>query len=103
MSSPPFRLARLVVDPAATAREGSYGSVAPQFCPEDSFGPRAARRTRLAELHQHVHCSVIGTCLSAHELRRLIPRHADLVRERASDLEIHQAAVRLAIEGGDAS
>src|SRR5262245_26838094 len=73
MSSPPFRLARLVVDPGAAGTEGSYG-VAPQCCPEASLEAKVPpRRTRLAELDQHVHCSVIGTCLTTHELRRLIP------------------------------
>lgn len=62
-----------------------------------------ARRSKLTELNPHVHCSVIGTCLGTAELRKLIPRYCDLDRQRASDLEIHHAAVQLAGEGGPAA
>jgi len=58
------------------------------------------RRARLGDLDMHLHCSIIGTCLGTAELRRLVPRHAGLDRERATDLEIHHAAVQLAVEGG---
>ncbi|MDE1181057.1 DUF2325 domain-containing protein [Paraburkholderia sp.] len=58
------------------------------------------RRTRLVELDSHLHCSVIGTCLTTHELRKLVPKFTTLDRQHASDLEIHHAAVELAIEGG---
>jgi len=61
------------------------------------------RRARLSELDHHLHCSIIGTCLSTHELRKLVPKFADLDRRDASDLEIHHSAVELAIEGGAAA
>lgn len=64
--------------------------------------PATVRRLRLHELDPHIHCSVIGTCLSAHELRRLVPRYADIDAKQASDLEIHHAAVELAA-GGEAA
>ena len=32
------------------------------------------RRTPISDLHQSLHCSIIGTCLSAAELRRLLVR-----------------------------
>ncbi|MFT4067099.1 DUF2325 domain-containing protein [Paraburkholderia sp.] len=62
--------------------------------------PNVKRRARLSELDHHLHCSIIGTCLSTHELRKLVPKFTDLDRREASDLEIHHAAVELAIEGG---
>lgn len=52
------------------------------------------RRSTLADLDLHLHCSIIGTCLSTGELRKLVPRfqtHID--RQHASDLDIHHAAV----------
>ena len=46
----------------------------------------------------HLHCSVIGTCLSTVELRKLMARFL-FVRD-ASDLEVHHEAVRLSGQGG---
>lgn len=57
------------------------------------------RRTRLSELDANLHCSIIGTCLTTHELRRLVPKYTDLDRQHATDLDIHHAAVELAIDG----
>lgn len=71
--------------------------------PPQPLPPAAARRPqreRLAALDPHFHCSVIGTCLPTAELRRLVPRHKDIDRDRASDLELHHAAVQLAGEDG---
>lgn len=93
-ASPPFRLARgLAAGPAA---------LAPACCQPAAAAPAAParRRTRLAELDAHFHCSVIGTCLGTAELRRLVPRLAGLERGHASDVEIHHEAVRLAMAGG---
>ena len=33
-----------------------------------------ARRSRLMDLDANIHCSIIGTCLSTNELRKLIGR-----------------------------
>ncbi|SDC08011.1 DUF2325 domain-containing protein [Paraburkholderia lycopersici] len=100
MHAPPFRLAR------------TPGNASPQESPQRAFasadccGPsqaelaRARQRTRLSELDAHLHCSIIGTCLSTHELRKLVPKYTTLDAQRASDLHIHHAAVELAIEGG---
>lgn len=60
-----------------------------------------AKRSRLADLDANVHCSVIGTCLTTAELRRLIPRHVpQLDRKHATDLQIHHTAVELSTSGG---
>ncbi|MES2262488.1 MAG: DUF2325 domain-containing protein [Pseudomonadota bacterium] len=59
------------------------------------------RRVRLAELDANLHCSIIGTCLTTGELRKLVPRHVPgLDRKLANDLEIHHTAVDLSIRGG---
>src|SRR5215471_17664935 len=65
--------------------------------------PAPRRRARLADLDPHVHCSILGTCLSMADLRRLVPRHSDFERGHASDLELHHAAVQLAVDGGEAA
>lgn len=60
-----------------------------------------ARRTKLAELDANIHCSIVGTCLSTQELRKLIARSVpDLARKDATDIEIHHAAVNLSTAGG---
>ena len=100
MDMPPFRLSRL-----ASGQADGPALRPPQdrCCAPAPAGTRAAarRRMRLAELDPHLHCSVIGTCLTTAELRKLVPRHADVDREHASDLQIHHAAVELATLGGD--
>jgi hypothetical protein len=97
--SPPFRLAR---KPGITQPDESAPLRAGAGCcgPSQTDLERARRRTRLGELDHHLHCSIIGTCLSTHELRKLVPKFTALDPQRASDLEIHHAAVELAIEGG---
>jgi hypothetical protein len=110
MHAPPFRLARTSginrSDDGAGSRLGTTAAAAaPDACCAPSSAQLAAsrRRTRLAELDPHLHCSVIGTCLTTHELRKLVPKFTDLDRQHASDLEIHHAAVELAMAGGPGS
>ena len=93
METPPFRLARsLSVNPADTCCQPAQASL------------RASRRrVRLAELDSHLHCSIIGTCLTTSELRKLVPKFADIDRQHASDLEIHHTAVELAMADGAGS
>lgn len=99
MHAPPFRLARQ--QGYAQPDEGAPLRAAALCCgPSQTDLDRARRRPRLAELDHHLHCSIIGTCLGTHELRKLVPKFTALDPQRASDLEIHHAAVELAIEGG---
>lgn len=56
-------------------------------------GGGSAVRARLADLDPQLHCSVIGTCLSTAELRKLMRRFMDV--DDADDLEVHHEAVRL--------
>ncbi|WNC94102.1 DUF2325 domain-containing protein [Paraburkholderia sp. FT54] len=105
MHTPPFRLAqptRLKLSGDELAGTGMRAADACCAPAKLSFS-NTKRRARLAELDSHLHCSIIGTCLSTHELRRLVPKFTGLDRRDASDLEIHHSAVELAIEGGAAA
>ncbi|CAE6725864.1 DUF2325 domain-containing protein [Paraburkholderia nemoris] len=102
MHTPPFRLAqpsRLKLSGDELAGTGLR--VADPCCTpaKESFS-NPKRRARLTELDGQLHCSIIGTCLSTHELRKLVPKFTGLDRRDASDLEIHHSAVELAIDGG---
>ncbi|MFM0598184.1 DUF2325 domain-containing protein [Paraburkholderia dilworthii] len=105
MHTPPFRLAqpsRLKLSGDDLANAGMHATTNACCTPGNAPQPRPGtqRRARLAELDGHLHCSIIGTCLSTQELRKLVPKFTNLDRRDASDLEIHHAAVELAIEGG---
>ena len=102
MQAPPFRLARTADASRADDSAGARLRAADACCAPPSSAQLASskRRTKLAELNSHLHCSVIGTCLTTHELRKLVPKFTDLDRQHASDLEIHHAAVELVIAGG---
>jgi Uncharacterized protein conserved in bacteria (DUF2325) len=97
---PPFRLAR-TPSSESTSAVGTYAGTADACCtPTDAQLRSPHRRARLSDLDSHLHCSVIGTCLSTNELRKLVPKFTELDRQHATDLEIHHAAVELAIDGG---
>src|SRR5215470_5503543 len=68
--------------------------------PDDVAGP--PRRTKLWEFNTNLHCSIIGTCLSAAELRQLL-RKLGLAPPDSSDHELHGAAVTLAARHDKAS
>jgi hypothetical protein len=73
---------------------------APETTPFLAAPAPAPRRAKLAELDSNLHCSVIGTCLTTGELRKLVPRYAvQLDRKTASDLDIHHTAVELSMQG----
>ena len=67
--------------------------------PEKAADKRhSRRRKKLWDLQTHFHCSVIGTCLTLDELRRLC-RKANIVFETTvSDHELHSAFVNVAGE-----
>ncbi|CAB3697837.1 hypothetical protein LMG24238_03466 [Paraburkholderia sediminicola] len=102
MHTPPFRLAqpsRLKLSGDELAGTG-LRVASPCCTPARESSSNTKRRARLAELDGQLHCSIIGTCLSTHELRKLVPKFTGLDRRDASDLEIHHSAVELAIDGG---
>jgi hypothetical protein len=54
------------------------------------------RRSQIWELHQSLHCSIIGTCLSSGELRRLLARFKVQGAETGDDHDLHVIGVLLA-------
>src|SRR5437899_4814863 len=49
---------------------------------------RVARRTKIWELSNHLHCSIVGTCLSTGELRQVLSK-AGMAVDGASDHDLH--------------
>lgn len=118
MQNPPFRVARPVAsllgvhgpatDPllaptgaAAPAGPSSPGRPEAQALPSATSAPAHpaapvddAGRARFGGMDPHLHCSVIGTCLSTTELRKAMRQF--IVVDGASDLDVHHEAVRLA-------
>ena len=57
--------------------------------------PLKTPRKRIWDLASHFHCSIVGTCLSAAELRKLLSK-LGMVEERDSDHDLHGRGVSLA-------
>ena len=56
----------------------------------------SCRRTKIWEMHSTLHCSIIGTCLSTGELRRLLVRLKVAGVQTAGDHDVHMLGVMLA-------
>lgn len=56
----------------------------------------SARRRRLWEIPQSYHCSILGTCLTLTERRRIIRRTRLSIPEASTEYEIHATFVCLA-------
>jgi hypothetical protein len=70
---------------------------APGDAPIGEFTPPAAkRRTAIYDMHHSVHCSIIGTCLSSAELRRLMIKLGVHGADTAGDHDLHKQGVTLA-------
>jgi hypothetical protein len=54
------------------------------------------RRTMIWDLHHSTHCSIIGTCLSTAELRRVLIKANAIGVEAANDHDLHMLGVMLA-------
>src|SRR5271168_3281646 len=64
--------------------------------PADEFTPPAAkRRTTIWDMHHSVHCSIVGTCLSSAELRRLMVKLGVPGADSACDHDLHKQGVTL--------
>ena len=99
MFNPPFKLAASVA--VVTAGASKAGGHSGEGCcvPAGHNGATVPKaRLRLADLNSLFHCSVIGTCLSTVELRKLMARFV-FVRD-SSDLEVHHEAVSHASRSG---
>src|SRR5215468_92880 len=63
----------------------------------DAFAPPASRkRTAIWDMHHSMHCSIIGTCLSTSEIRRLLIKLGVHGAESAGDHDLHKQGVALA-------
>lgn len=81
----------------AWAAGRATAAVLPQ--PRDAaarLAPPSKRRTQISELHSSLHCSIIGTCLSSAELRRLLIRLEVEGAAAADDHDLHMMGVLLA-------
>jgi Uncharacterized protein conserved in bacteria (DUF2325) len=98
MSSRGAQLLTNVFDRAAapTGRLPLATAVAPPRAAAVVNRPPSARRTQIWDLHHSLHCSIIGTCLSSAELRRLLIRLKVEGIEQAGDHEMHMLGVLLA-------
>nr|WP_315595733.1 DUF2325 domain-containing protein [uncultured Cupriavidus sp.] len=94
MRPPPFALARTSVQAGARTLD-TAGCCTPAPPSRANVG----RRPGLTDLDAHFHCSIIGTCLSTGELRRIVQSAISLAKD-ADDIEIHHDAVSLANQGG---
>ncbi len=96
------RLAPLAVrhngGPAGTLRSMRLAPLPPRMIDPAVVAPpaRGQRRTRrIWELSHHLHCSIVGTCLSTGELRQVLGKIGP-VEPGASDHELHGRGVSLA-------
>ncbi|HQT78495.1 MAG: hypothetical protein B7Z80_17090 [Rhodospirillales bacterium 20-64-7] len=62
----------------------------------------APRRTKIWEFNTNLHCSIIGTCLSTHDLRQILKK-LGLAAQHHTDHELHGIAVSLAARHDDAA
>ena len=69
----------------------SAGAPVSEFTP-----PAATRRTSIWDMHHSVHCSIIGTCLSSAELRRLMIKLGVHGADTADDHDLHKQGVTIA-------
>ena len=65
--------------------------------------PPSARRRTLFDLSPMLHCSIIGTCLTMAELRKILVKAAGDRIQKLSDHDVHTQGVRLAGLKGPAS
>lgn len=96
------RVAAVELRPPMT--EGGSGAASLVLVPARPEAPREdvekllreTRRRKIWELAEALHCSIVGTCLSAGELRQLLARLGLAGAETASDHELHGKGVLLA-------
>ena len=70
---------------------------APEGSPSGEATERVPKkRTAIWDMHPSVHCSIIGTCLSNAEIRRLLIKLGVHGAESASDHDLHKQGVALA-------
>jgi len=83
----------------------SRGSAALSPAPsaQEAWLPPPGRRRTLFDLSPMLHCSIVGTCLTMAELRRILVKAAGDRIRKLSDHDVHTHGVRLAALKGPAS
>lgn len=84
-------------DVGAALRGRAIGALPPRMVdpPIEPKDGRASRRRRIWELSNHLHCSIVGTCLSTGELRQVVVK-AGLANDAMSEHDLHRQGVTLA-------
>jgi hypothetical protein len=68
----------------------------PDAKPAEFVPPASRKRTAIWEMHHTVHCSIVGTCLSSAEIRRLLIKLGVHGADTADDHDLHKRGVALA-------
>ncbi len=93
---PPLPLARPLLSPVLTGAIG-HKPLLPARPREASAEAEPKRqRTKLWEFGTNLHCSIIGTCLSTGELRRVLIKIGRKEALEASEHDVHASAVLIA-------
>jgi hypothetical protein len=75
-------------------RHTTIGSLPPRMIEPSPPQQRASRRTRIWELSPHLHCSIVGTCLSTAELRQVLAKAG--MADGGTEHDLHGRGVLLA-------
>jgi len=75
-------------------RRMTIGSLPPRMIEPQLPEHGPSRRTKIWELSAHLHCSIVGTCLSTSELRQVLAKVK--VADGASEHDLHGQGVLLA-------
>src|SRR5262245_38415656 len=75
-------------------RDLPFVTLPPRMIEPSLDDARGARRTRIWELSHHLHCSIVGTCLSTGELKQILAK-AKMI-EGTSEHDLHGQGVLLA-------
>jgi len=96
----PRPLPGLWAEPAARSAVADIASIRPRsgIDVRIATGPTTSpkQRARIWDLHNSLHCSIIGTCLTTGEIRRLLVRLKVKGAEIANDHDLHMLGVLLA-------
>jgi hypothetical protein len=80
---------------------GARAALSARAAPERDTGFGAPRRVKIWELSGSLHCSIVGTCLTAAELRRFFTRFGEDGSRNASDHDLHGRGVLAASRRDD--
>ena len=78
--------------PLVLLRTPEHRPVFPACDPAEAPLPVPSKRSRIWELSPNLHCSIIGTCLSAAELRQILTK-AGFATSGVSDHDLHKQGV----------